>query len=185
MKTERTIMLCMALFAVGCATVKVQAPKEPIKVDIAMRLDVYQHVQSDINAIENIVTGTSQQAKTPGPQSMLDYFIGTAYAQGLDPEVEAAALRRKTRLTELTSLEASGVIGEDNSGFVVVRTGPDTNAQRITREENADRMIIYKEIAEKNGISVNEVRKLYAERLQESAPAGTPIESSNGTWRIK
>jgi len=32
---------------VGCAKVQVQAPKEPIKVDISMRLDVYQHVEKD------------------------------------------------------------------------------------------------------------------------------------------
>ena len=41
----------------GCASVQVNAPKEPIKMDISMRLDVYQHVVKDIDDIESIVAG--------------------------------------------------------------------------------------------------------------------------------
>ena len=43
-RTFVLMMLCLMVAAVGCAKVQVQAPKEPIKVDITMRLDVYQHV---------------------------------------------------------------------------------------------------------------------------------------------
>ena len=51
-------------------------------------------------------------------------------------------------------------------------------------------MIIYKEIAASNMISVEEVQKLYATRLQEDAPSGTPIEvysESSGSyqWKVK
>jgi hypothetical protein len=54
----------MILFlSVGCARVRVEAPKEAIKLDISMRLDIYQHVAKDIDAIEDIVSGSG--GKTP------------------------------------------------------------------------------------------------------------------------
>ena len=42
---------CAVVIGLGCARVRVEAPKEAIKVDISMRLDVYQHVQKDIDEI--------------------------------------------------------------------------------------------------------------------------------------
>jgi uncharacterized protein YdbL (DUF1318 family) len=69
--------------------------------------------------------------------------------------------------------------------MAVVRSNSDPSAAGIVGEENNDRMIIYKEIAAKNGTSVVDVQKLYAERLQAGAPAGTPIETAPGSWQIK
>jgi len=175
------------LFVLGCATLRVQAPKEPIKVDISMRLDVYQHVQNDIDAIEKIVSGQDSaiEKKSPDDQSLLDIFTGTAYAESIGGAAEEAALRRKARYASLVSLEQAGVIGENSSGMVVVRSDSDPSAAGIVSEENSDRMIIYNEIAAKNGTSVSDVQKLYAERLQRDAPAGTPVETASGSWQIK
>ena len=92
------VVLAFAFFLfsfMACARVRVEAPKDPIKVDISMRLDIYQHVQTDINQIENIVSGAQEKPKPKDGQSLLDHFIHSAYAQeGLSPEVEQAALRR-------------------------------------------------------------------------------------------
>ena len=43
MKTAALLILAI-IISLGCAKVQVQAPKEPIKVDISMRLDIYQHI---------------------------------------------------------------------------------------------------------------------------------------------
>ena len=97
------LILFLGLAAgLGCARVRVEAPKEPIKVDISMRLDIYQHVEKDIDAIENIVSGPpgEQKAADKGKQSFLSYFLETAFAEGsLSPEVEKAALRRHLQPT--------------------------------------------------------------------------------------
>ncbi len=185
MKRMGFVMGAVIFLILGCATVKVQAPKEPIKVDITMRLDVYQHVQKDINSIEDMVTGTDKAQKAPEPQSFLCGFIGTAYAQGLSTEVEQAALRRKDRRGELLALEQAGTVGETFLGLVAIKGSADAGAEKIVRDENNDRMIIYNEIAAKNGTSVTDVQKLYAERIQKDAPPGTPIEAGSGNWRIK
>jgi uncharacterized protein YdbL (DUF1318 family) len=175
-----SIFLILSLFlAIGCATVSVKAPKDPIKVDISMRLDVYQHVQKDIDAIEDIVTG---EAEDPGGQSMFRGMVGIAYAQELTPDMERAAKRRRARYSQLVSMERQGVIGENNMGLVVVRKPGDASAGRLVDEENADRMVIYRGIAAKNNTSVESVQKVYAERLRNDAPAGTPIQTESGRW---
>lgn len=184
----------ITVLSLGCARVRVEAPKEPIKLDISMRLDIYQHVAKDIDDIENIVSGGSSGQTAPNKNgSSLRFFIKDAYAEeGLNPEVEKAALSRKNRRADLVSYEERGIIGENKNGLVEIRNpeGADSTANEIVNMENSDRMVIYAAIADKNGISMSEVQKLYAERLQRDANSGTPIEALNSStgqygWQVK
>jgi uncharacterized protein len=173
------------LCAIGCARVRVEAPKEAFKVDISMRLDVYQHVAKDIDSIENIVSGAPQKPVKPDIKSSLNIFVSEAYAQeGLGADVEAAALRRRDRKPQLAQYESSGAIGENGSGLVEIRGAAGPDAQAVVGAENSDRMIIYAAVAQRNGTAVAEVQKLYAKRLQVDAPAGTPLEV-DGAWKTK
>jgi len=190
-KTIGLLFIALVL-SLGCARVRVEAPKEAIKVDISMRLDIYQHVQKDIDAIEDIVTGSPGSAKPSEKQSLLGLFFTDAYAQDLSPEVEGAALRRKARLSELSSWMEKGVIGENRAALLETRKKEAANAEleELIKSENKDRMVIYAALAEKNQISVGEMQKIYAEKLQGKAPSGTPVEvfnTSSGAyeWRIK
>jgi uncharacterized protein YdbL (DUF1318 family) len=171
---------------VGCATVEVKAPKDPIKMDIAMRLDVYQHVVQDVDDIESIVEGRSGKAATV-VSSIGGFFVGTAYADdgGLSPDATNAAYRRRDRRDELSSLEVQGVLGEGRSALVVVRSSGNARAQQVMTDENNDRMIIYRAIAAKNGSSVEDVQKVYAERLRAGVPAGTQVQNADGSWSKK
>ncbi|MBU0504017.1 MAG: DUF1318 domain-containing protein [Candidatus Omnitrophota bacterium] len=187
------LISAFVILAVGCARLSVQGSKEPIKVDISMRLDVYQHVEKDIAAIESLVSGAKDIAKPGDKQSFLINFIPNAYAQeGFSPEVEQAALRRKERINELYALEGRGVVGENKSGLVEARDLPQvsTAVKQIIDAENSDRIIIYKAVAAKNNTSLEDVQKLYAKHLQSDAPSGTPVEVLNeGSgaygWRLK
>ena len=191
-KTIFLIILCV-LVSLGCARLRVEAPKEPIKVEISMRLDIYQHIQKDIDAIEDIVSGSKEETKPSKKQSLLDYFTLPVYAQeGLSPEVGQAALRRKDRYPELVKWLEEGIIGENKSGLLEIR---DTNAadetlKQLVKVENDDRMIIYQSLAKKNNTSVEEIQRIYAERLQKDVPSGAPIEVWNASsgvyeWKIK
>ena len=187
------LIILFILFSLGCARIRVEAPKEPIKVDISMRLDIYQHIQKDIDAIEDIVSGSPKEAKPSEKQSLLDYCIVPTYAQEvLSPEVEQAALRRKDRLAELSSWQQKGVVGENKSGLLEIKNAltSDDYLKGLVKAENNDRMIIYRYISQKNNTSLEEVQKMYANRLQKDAPSGTPIEAlneSSGTfeWKVK
>ena len=182
------IVLSVSLLAaLGCAKVQVEAPKEPIKVDISMRLDVYQHVEKDIDAIEGIVSGAPEKPQSKLQNALFAFLVRDAHAGDLSPEVEQAALRRRDRKDALVSWQSQGVIGENNAGLVEVRDASraDASVGTLVSAENSDRMVIYQGVAEKNGTTVTDVQKIYAQRLQEDAPAGTPVQADDGSWTTK
>lgn len=181
-----SVVLLSMFLGIGCAQVQVKAPKEPIKVDITMRLDVYQHVTKDIDNIESIVSGKNDANSKGGMK--LNFLMVNAYAEeGLPKEAEDAAMRRKDRRSEIVSWEVKGAIGENKDGMLEIK-GKGV-PQRLIDDENADRMIIYKAITKKNGVGIEDVQKLYAERLQSDAPSGTPIQVLNASgeyeWKKK
>ena len=172
------IVLYSTLFGIGCARVQVEAPKDPIKMDISMRLDVYQHVSKDIDQIENIVSGPKETA-------FADMLVQTAYADDLDPAVEEAAKRRRDRRPQIHALESQGSVGESSSAFLIVRGQLDAASQQAVDAENQDRSSIYQALAAKNGTSVEEIQKVYAKKLLGYAPAGTPVQAPDGSWSNK
>lgn len=187
-----SLIIAGIILALGCARVKVEGSKEPIKIDISMRLDIYQHVQKDIDEIESIVSGAKQESNPKNNQSRFR-FIQNAYAQeGLTPEVEQAALRRKDRRGELSDWQAKGVAGENKSGLVEIRNQLEASQalNELVKAENDDRLIIYSLLAQKNNTTLEEIKKIYAQRLQNDAPTGTPVEVLNASagayeWKIK
>lgn len=191
MRRSILVRATLILFFLGCARVSVQAPDKPIKVDVTMRLDIYQHIERDIDSVEKIISGKEDK------QSFLDRFIDQAYAEDredqLPPEVEKAALRRRQRKEELMKWQAKGVIGENRLGFVVIRNQKEASPpiEDLIESENKDRLIIFEAIAKKNGTSLQQVQTIYVNRhLHPDAPKGTPLEIFNektGTyeWKIK
>ncbi len=172
--------LISAALMLGCAHVQVEAPKDPIKLDISMRLDVYQHVVKDIDDIENIVSGENASVA----KKLSDIVVPPAHADDISPEVREAALRRKNRLAQISALESQGILGEDRQAYLAVRK-PGAEAQALADQENADRRVIYQGISRQNGTTEADVQKLYAQRLQANAPAGTPVENAGGQWSVK
>lgn len=194
MRTRLTALaaLFLLVFTFGCASVEVKAPKDPIKVDVSMRLDVYQHVAKDVDEIENMISGPGTTTAS-GLHSFLPFATETAYAEeGMGPDVDEAVSARKSRYNEIVRLESSGVIGENRMGLLEVRVPgkADENTLAVITAENRDRMTIYRGIAQKNGTNVKDVQKVYAKRLQKDAPPGCPIESvdevtARAVWSVK
>ena len=184
MKTLYFIFFLIVL--ISCAKVALQSPKDPIKIDITMRLDVYQHIIKDIEDIDSIV----YQKKSQEESRFLNFFIDIAYAKNMPKEIEEAALRRRDRLDRIIQLQKSGIVGENRYGLLEILKDIDEVDKTLVEDENTDRMIIYRTLAKKNSVSVEEIQKLYAKNNQEKAPSGTPIEvldaiSGEYTWKIK
>ena len=96
---KNVLFALIFLAGLGCARVRVEAPKEAIKVDVSMRLDIYQHVEKDIDNIENMVSAKDKH-------SLLGLFETKAYADdNLGPQVQQAIERRKDRRADLIALE--------------------------------------------------------------------------------
>ena len=186
---KKIFVAFVILAAIGCARVQHRV-SEPIKVDIDMRVDVYQHVVEDARSIEDRIYNEEEG------DSNLIFASGLAYAaEVFSIEVDAAIKRRKERVVEITGYLDRGYIGENREAHleIVVRGLPSELNKKIKRaikKENRDREIIHRATAKKRGVDVSDVRKVFFEEHYKRAPAGSWFEVySEGqgryVWRKK
>jgi len=82
----------------------------------------------------------------------------------------------------LDDLRASGAVGERFDGLAVAR---DASAADAVTGINAKRTKIYAERAAAQGVSAEDVGKVYAQKILEKAPAGTWIQAPDDSWTQK
>jgi len=175
---KKIFVAFIILAAIGCARVQHRV-SEPIKVDINMRVDVYQHVVEDARSIEDRIYNEEEG------DSYLIFASGFAYAAEISSvELDAAIRRRKERVVKITEYLNRGYIGENREAHLemVVRGLPSELNKKIKRalkEENRDREIIHRATAKKRGVDVSEVRKVFFEEHYKRAPAGSWFEVYN------
>lgn len=178
------------LFLFGCARVNLTS-KDPIKLDVTMRVDIYQHVAQDANAIEDMISAPAgNKTVSSDKTSWLVLGVSEAFAQeeGAFPApVQAAIDARKSRRPELVSRESDGVVGENARGYVEIRdrAAADSATEALVSDENKDRRVIYDHVAQKNNTDSAETGVVFAERIQKDAVSGTPVQDPSGTWMIK
>ncbi len=83
---------------------------------------------------------------------------------------------------DLDSLRRSGAVGERYDGLAVARDG---SASDFVSSVNAQRSKIYQERASKEGVSAQDVGKVYAKQIMSKAPAGTWFLNESGSWAQK
>lgn len=106
---------------------------------------------------------------------MLLGFVPLASAQNL-PEIRA---RMEKRVPQVDSLKASGVLGENNRGFLEVRSGDD---QGVAAAENADRGVVYAALAKQTGATADVVGKARAKQIFAASAKGVWVQSPTGEW---
>ena len=82
----------------------------------------------------------------------------------------------------LQDLRASGAVGEGFDGYAVAR---DPGAKIIVDEVNTKRRQIYKERAAAQGVSIDQVGRIFAQELFNRLPSGTWSQKENGSWARK
>jgi uncharacterized protein YdbL (DUF1318 family) len=80
---------------------------------------------------------------------------------------------------QLDDLRRSGAVGERYDGYAVAR---DASAKSVVGQVNAQRKQIYESRAAQQGVSAEEVGKVYAAEIFKKAPAGTYFQRSDGSW---
>jgi uncharacterized protein YdbL (DUF1318 family) len=154
-------MSCASLGGCKAPTVNL-ATSEPIKVDINMRLDVYQF--------------SSPTTQKP------------AQAQA-SPSARTPESRRRNRMADIQQFKNQRLVGESHEGLLVIRTKPDGefgDYVRITvEEENADRTELMKSLAESQKTSLPEIQAKQAELWRNRSFKGEWIETPgpDGTWK--
>jgi hypothetical protein len=82
----------------------------------------------------------------------------------------------------LQDLRASGALGESASGYTVAR---DPSATAEVASINEKRKAVYAEKAAAQGVSIEQVGKVYAKEIFEKVPAGTWLQNEQGQWLKK
>ena len=108
-----------------------------------------------------------------------------------NPAIRALKASMKERYGQLVTYLKSGTIGEDGRGMLAIRDtgGLDLKAQasvrRLVEAENKDRAQLYDEVTRALNIDPSQksrVAEIFAAKWQESAPKGTWVQQSDGTW---
>ncbi|MCF7873097.1 MAG: YdbL family protein [Candidatus Omnitrophica bacterium] len=174
-------MVLVVLILFGCAKVSVET-KKPLKVDINMRLDVYQHVVKEAESIEDQIYGSDQ------PQMNSLFSIGIVYAAD---NLEDAIKRRKQRAAKIEDYFNKAYIGESRNGYLeVIKSDAPSQVKEIISGENKDRKIIYENTAKKNDAKLSAVEKIFFKDHYKRASSGWYFkiyDSGKGeyTWQRK
>jgi uncharacterized protein YdbL (DUF1318 family) len=144
-------LLFLAAALAGCRGIGVDlGTQQPLKVDIAMKLDVYQH-------------GDGPTARKPGSA----------------PPVDVATTRRN-RLEEVQSLKNQRLVGENHAGYLEARNTPPGKfgdyVRQTVDDENADRARLIERLAKERNTTVAAAEGQQAEIFRKSAFQGEWIE---------
>jgi hypothetical protein len=136
----------------GCSSIPIDVgTSEAVKVDIAMKVDVYQH--ADPQAGKKVV---------------------------VQPPPTDVAKSRRDRMAEIQILKNSRLVGESHAGSLAVRNLPPGEYGDYVRTtvdaENADRARLLEKLAKEKGLPVADAEKQQAELFRKNAFPGEWIE---------
>lgn len=101
-----------------------------------------------------------------------------SHAQDLD----ALRSRMEQRVSQIDALKTAGVLGENNRGFLEVRSGDDRG---IAAAENADRAAVYAALAQRTGATAEAVGRARARQIAAASAKGVWVQAENGQWAKK
>ena len=84
----------------------------------------------------------------------------------------------------LSDAKDQGLIGEQSNGLLGV-VEASAEVEDLVKMINAKRLVRYKQLAEKNGMSLDQVSILAGEKTTKKTPAGQYIQNSIGEWVVK
>ena len=102
------------------------------------------------------------------------------------PAVWAESLksRMSARLPKINALKASGVVGENNKGYLTMRK-QQNDKKALVSAENKDRRQAYQKIAKQQGTTAGHVGKRRALQIAKKAKPGTWLQNAKDKWYRK
>jgi uncharacterized protein YdbL (DUF1318 family) len=163
MKSRLPILFVGCLLA-GCKSIPIDlGTRESVKVDLSMKVDVYQHADS----------GTAKKSTPPPPADI--------------------TTSRRNRMAEIQTLKNSRLVGENHAGYLEVRTSPPGEygdyVRAIVDAENSDRARLIEKLAKDKHITVSEAERTQAELFRTNAFPGewgeVPDADGKFAWKQK
>ncbi|HEY5792056.1 MAG TPA: DUF1318 domain-containing protein [Chthoniobacterales bacterium] len=166
-------LIPLALAACSAPSVNLATP-EPIKVDIDMRLDVYQHADPNAVAVAAAAASKPKPAPAATPSSAQD-----------------PAVRQKNRAAEIQNFKNSRWVGEGREGLLVIRQPlPDGDAgdyiAKVVQQENVDRNRLMREQADAQKKPLAEIQAQAAAEWRNRSFSGEFIEvqQPDGAYKL-
>ncbi len=85
----------------------------------------------------------------------------------------------------LDAARTQGLVGETRSGYLAPVRTPSGDVQQLIESVNAKRRDHYRRIASQNGVGIEEVGRLSAEKIINGLPGGAFYQGSSGGWQRK
>lgn len=85
---------------------------------------------------------------------------------------------------QLDDLRAQGLVGERVDGYAEARSGASGEVKKLVKQINAKRKKIYEKRAGEQGVSADQVGRVYAQEILADLPKGSWIKTDKG-WRQK
>jgi uncharacterized protein YdbL (DUF1318 family) len=119
--------------------------------------------------------------------SLLRFLLIGCLLTALAPATQAQSLgeirgRMEKRVSQVDALKARGVLGENNRGFLEVRSGDDGG---VAAAENADRTAVYAALAKQTGATPAAVGQARARQIFSASAKGVWVQAPTGEWLKK
>lgn len=99
-------------------------------------------------------------------------------------ESDSAKNRMRERVSVIDSLKQSGVVGENNRGFLELRKSEE-NASKVVQDENADRQVVFAATAARINNSAEAVGRSFAKQIAAASSTGVWLQKESGEWYQK
>ena len=187
----RSLVWFSLLLAISCVTINIYFPAEEIR---GAADKIVNEVWSERPAAPE---APPAEQKSPGSSWLQWLQPNLAYAaQDVNvstPEIRTIKQSIKDRSSRLFPYLDGGQVGIGNDGLLKLRSGEGLDlksraeATRLVKDENADRMRLYQEIARANGFpeKTAEVQAIFADSWRDQARKGWYLEAANGGWTAK
>ena len=118
------------------------------------------------------------------PRSLAFAAFATVAIVAHASDFDTATAAMQQRVPAIDKLKASGAVGEANTGLLSVRTaGEETD--KLVAAENADRAVVFAELARKNGGTSEAAGKEFARQLAKASKPGVWLQREDGRWYKK
>jgi len=190
------LMFGLALLLVSCAVVNVYVTFPQEKIDKAMD-GLELQIQPAVPSPKSLAP-KKQSRLSPGrflePASLYAETIITSEVKTTSSIIDEAKARLIERLSDVQGYKDNNILGENNQGLLEVRStaGMDgkqvSSLQKMVKEENNDRMIIYRQVVQINNMNAADIKKVQvaaAKANRKLAKEGEWIQNDDGAWQIK
>ncbi|MFH2069137.1 MAG: DUF1318 domain-containing protein [Candidatus Omnitrophota bacterium] len=184
----------LALLLVGCVAVNVYVTFPQEKLDKAM-----EGLELQVQPVApSPVIPKKQSRLSPwrflGPAPLYAQTVVTSEVKTTSSVIEEAKARRIERFSDIQGYKDKKVLGENNEGLLDIRSTEELDGKEVlalrkmVREENNDRMAIYRDVVQINKMASAEIKRVQAAAAKANrklAKEGEWIQDENGAWQLK